>query len=71
MNYIVYIYDELLYVDSTSLSTITLFDKYVDLTICRLYNLKHYYCFRDCFLASNNLIVRDTLITKLVEDIIK
>ena len=35
----VYIHDKLLYVDSTALSTITLFDKYVDLTISRLHNL--------------------------------
>ena len=46
---IVYNYDELLYVDNTSLSTITLFNKYVDLTIGGLHNLNHYYCFRDCF----------------------
>ena len=35
-----YIYDKSLYVDSTALSTTTLFDKYIDLTICRFHNLK-------------------------------
>ena len=51
---IVYIYNGLLYVDSTSLSTITLFDKFVDLTICRLHTL-------NTIIVSENVLASDNL----------